>query len=207
MSVRIGSYWLAPVIVVSSIFSVGTALAVGVDARPLSEAERELVYQPVQLVQLSSSLERVDSVDWLIKQLKLADAIGRDDIVESTLQRLFAIERASLSGLYYQGTMFLKRKQPELAEQSYKRLKDIAPNAPQTQSLSSIMAIQGKKRADYQRARLLAKSGRYVEAIEAYQTIFPNGMPSATLELEYLQLQANLDGNWDKVKVGLERLI
>ncbi|EDK28607.1 hypothetical protein VSWAT3_22722 [Vibrionales bacterium SWAT-3] len=172
MSVRIGSYWLAPVIVASGIFFVGTALAVGVDSRPLSEAERELVYQPVQLVQLSSSLERVDSVDWLIKQLKLADAIGRDDIVESTLQRLFAIERANLSGLYYQGTMFLKRKQPELAEQSYERLKDIAPNSPQTQSLSSILAIQGEKRADYQRARLLAKSGRYVEAIKAYQTIF-----------------------------------
>ncbi|CAH6852960.1 Cellulose synthase operon protein C [Vibrio chagasii] len=206
MSVRVGSYWLAPVIVASSICSAGTALAVGVDSTPLSEAERELVYQPVQLVQLSSSLERVDSVDWLIKQLKLADAIGRDDIVESTLQRLFAIERANLSGLYYQGTMFLKRKQPELAEQSYERLKDIAPNAPQTQSLSSIMAIQGEKRADYQRARLLAKSGRYVEAIEAYRTVFPNGMPSAALELEYLQLQANLDDNWDKVKVGLERL-
>ncbi|MCW0469015.1 hypothetical protein OH492_07990 [Vibrio chagasii] len=63
-----------------------------------------------------------------------------------------------------------------------------------------------KKRADYQRARLLAKSGRYVEAIEAYRTVFPNGMPSAALELEYLQLQANLDDNWDKVKVGLERL-
>ncbi|MCW0469014.1 hypothetical protein OH492_07985 [Vibrio chagasii] len=51
-----------------------------------------------QLVQLSSSLERVDSVDWLIKQLKLADAIGRDDIGESTLQRLFAIERLTCPG-------------------------------------------------------------------------------------------------------------
>ncbi|MEZ9738950.1 cellulose synthase subunit BcsC-related outer membrane protein [Vibrio splendidus] len=207
MSVRVGSYWLVPLaIVVSGLFSVGTAKAIGVNSAPLSKAQLDLVYQPVQLVQFSSSLARVDSVEWLVNQLKLADAIGRDDIVESTLQRLFAIERANLSGLYYQATMFLKRKQPELAEQSYQRLKDIAPDSSQARSLSSIMAIQGEKRGDYQRAKLLAKSGRYTEAIKAYQIIFPNGMPSAALELEYLQLQANLDGNWRQVKIGLERL-
>ena len=94
MSVRVGSYWLVPIaIVVSGLFSVGTVKAIGVNSAPLSKAQLDLVYQPVQLVQFSSSLARVDSVEWLVNQLKLADAIGRDDIVESTLQRLFAIEK------------------------------------------------------------------------------------------------------------------
>ncbi|MDF4730774.1 tetratricopeptide repeat protein, partial [Vibrio parahaemolyticus] len=162
--------------------------------------------KPIELVQFSTSLARVDSVEWLVEQLKLADAIGRDDIVESTLERLFAIEESNPTGLFYQANMYLKRKQPELATPVFERLIRQAPHSTQAKNLSSIMAIQGEKRADYQRARLLAKSGRYDEAIQAYKALFPNGMPSPALQLEFLQLQSNLPGSWSSVKQGLERL-
>ncbi|MDF5015076.1 cellulose synthase, partial [Vibrio parahaemolyticus] len=146
---------------------IGTVHAESFSSKPLTKSQLAQVYKPIELVQFSTSLARVDSVEWLVEQLKLADALGRDDIVESTLERLFAIEESNPTGLFYQANMYLKRKQPELAKPVFERLIRQAPHSPQAKNLSSIMAIQGEKRADYQRAQLLAKSGRYDEAIQA----------------------------------------
>ncbi|WP_039958118.1 cellulose synthase subunit BcsC-related outer membrane protein [Vibrio sinaloensis] len=194
--------WLIPLVTMTSGINVAQASY----AAPLSKEQLAAVYQPVSLVQFSTSLARVDSVDWLIGQLKLADAVGRDDIVESTLEQLFAVEESNLTGLFYQANMFLKRQQADLAQQTYQQLNKQAPDSPQAQNLRMILSLNGEKKADYQRAKLLAKSGRYDEAVQAYQGLFPHGMPSAALQLEYLQLISNFEGNWSKVKRGLERL-
>lgn len=196
--------WLISLAMMAS--GITPVYAQSFSSKPLSKAQLAAVYQPVETVQFSTSLARVNSVEWLVEQLKLADAIGRDDIVESTLERLFAIEEGNPIGLYYQANMYLKRKQPELAKQTFQRLTKQSPNSPQAKDLAAIMSLQGDKKGDYQRAKLLAKSGRYEEAIQAYKVIFPNGMPSAALQLEFLQLQSNLDGSWQAVKQGLERL-
>ncbi|EDP58473.1 cellulose synthase subunit BcsC-related outer membrane protein [Vibrio sp. AND4] len=196
--------WLIPLVMMAN--GVNPVYAQGFSSKPLNKAQLATVYQPVEIVQFSTSLDRVNSVEWLVEQLKLADAIGRDDIVESTLERLFAIEEGNPIGLYYQANMYTKRKAPELAKQTFQRLIKKSPNSPQARDLAAIMSLQGDKKGDYQRAKLLAKSGRYEEAIRAYKAIFPNGMPSAALQLEFLQLQSNLDGSWMAVKRGLERL-
>ncbi|HCH2128593.1 cellulose synthase [Vibrio parahaemolyticus] len=205
MSVTGRVLWWIPLVALAA-GGVGTVHAESFSSKPLTKSQLAQVYKPIELVQFSTSLARVDSVEWLVEQLKLADAIGRDDIVESTLERLFAIEESNPTGLFYQANMYLKRKQPELAKPVFERLIRQAPHSTQAKNLSSIMAIQGEKRADYQRAQLLAKSGRYDEAIRAYKALFPNGMPSPALQLEFLQLQSNLPGSWSSVKQGLERL-
>ncbi|ODS04879.1 hypothetical protein VSF3289_04018 [Vibrio scophthalmi] len=84
---------------------MSTAHAAGFSTKPLSKEQLAGVYQPIELVQFSTLATRVNSVDWLVQQLKLADAIGRDDIVESTLERLFAIEDANPTGLFYQANI------------------------------------------------------------------------------------------------------
>ncbi|WP_083627121.1 cellulose synthase subunit BcsC-related outer membrane protein [Vibrio ponticus] len=204
MSVSGRASWLVSLCCIAG--GVGGAQAANFSSKPLSKEQLLGVYQPIEPTQFSTSAARVNSVAWLVEQLKLADAIGRDDIVESTLERLFAIDETSPIGLFYQANMFLKRQQLALAQQTFERLKQSAPNSSQTQDLAEIIAIRTDKKLDYQRAKLLAKSGRYQEAIEAYKTLFPTGMPSAALQLEFLQLQGNLTQNWQMVKQGLEQL-
>ncbi|WP_434998862.1 cellulose synthase subunit BcsC-related outer membrane protein [Vibrio scophthalmi] len=204
MPVKGRASWLVSLCCIAG--GVSTAHAAGFSTKPLSKEQLTGVYQPIELVQFSTSATRVNSVDWLVQQLKLADAIGRDDIVESTLERLFAIEDANPTGLFYQANMYLKRQKLAEAKQTYQRLKNVAPDSVQTRDLAQIIAIRTDKRSEYQRAKLLAKSGRYQQAIEAYKALFPDGMPSATLQLEFLQLQGNLSPNWQEVKQGLERL-
>ncbi|WP_311568087.1 hypothetical protein [Photobacterium arenosum] len=57
-----------------------------------------------------------------------------------------------------------------------------------------------------QQARLLVRAGRYEQALKAYDALFPNGMPSAELQLEYLQAESSLSERWESVKQGLEQL-
>lgn len=153
-----------------------------------------------------SNLQKVDSVEWLSSQLKFAQAMSRNDIVLSTLERLFAIEPNNLDGLYYQTNMYLKLNQIDDAKATFEQLKSLAPNAKQTEKLTVIFAIKYEKKAEFQHARLLARSGRNEEALKAYQKLFPNGMPTEVLQLEYLQVEGNIDSHWSHVKSELELL-
>lgn len=207
MSAIDGSTWVIPLfMMVSGVGYINNAQAFDFKAAPLSQTQLESIYRPVEAVQFSTSLARIDSIEWLMNQLKLADATGRDDIVESTLERLFAIDENSPEGLYYQANMFLKRDQFELAQQTLQRLDIIAPDSPQRRNVSLVIALKSTKKIEYQKAKLLTKAGRYKEAIQAYQSIFPSGMPTPALQLEFLQLQSDAGVNWNNVKQGMERL-
>lgn len=191
------------VLSLGSLFVSHMALAGIVPDTPLTPAQLKQVYQPVTPVRLSASLEGVDSVAFLVEQIALATALNRDDIVASALERLFAIDSQQPDGLYFQARLFLKQHQTEQAQAIANQLK---AGSPQRVALNDLIAIQGPQKAALQQARLLAHAGRYPEALKAYRQLFPNGMPSAELQLEYLQVEGNIREHWDAVKQGLEQL-
>ncbi|KDM89998.1 cellulose synthase subunit BcsC-related outer membrane protein [Photobacterium galatheae] len=188
---------------IGSLFVSQMALAGIVPDTPLTPAQLKQVYQPVTPVRLSTSLVGVDSVAFLVEQIALATALNRDDIVVSALERLFAIDSQQPEGLYYQARLFLKQQQPDQAQAIVNQLK---VGSSQRAALNDLIAIHGPQKAALQQARLLAHAGRYPEALKAYRQLFPNGMPSAELQLEYLQVEGNLRERWNAVKQGLEQL-
>lgn len=207
MTAKLKCAWLMPVTLgISSLISSSSVLADLYQPRLMADIQATNAYQPIQTAQFSTTIGRVNSIEWLVNQLKLADAIDRYDIVTSTLQRLFAINPNNPSGLYYQAKMLLKQHHLQAAEHVFIQLRKVAPNASVTQSLSAVMAIKGRDRKAYQQAQLLSKSGRYNEALRAYNTLFPNGMPTPQLQLEYLLLEGKIRSNYTIVKRGLENL-
>ncbi|WP_037028431.1 cellulose synthase subunit BcsC-related outer membrane protein [Psychromonas aquimarina] len=207
MSIKVDSITRLILLVLGALLLSGTPLVYALQYPPLTKQQRAQVYNVEQAaVSFNSSLEQVDSVEWLLKQLKLADAMNRDDIVESTLERLFAIEADNLDGLYYQTNMYLKRRESDKAAQATETLNRLAPNAEQTLAVNDLLASRGKNKSAFQQARLLARAGRYQEALQAYKKVFPNGMPTSALQLEYLQVEGNMNRRWQTVKLGLERL-
>ncbi|WP_197532049.1 cellulose synthase subunit BcsC-related outer membrane protein [Shewanella violacea] len=174
---------------------------------PLTQQQKKRIYQLDQPLELfETQLAQVDSVDWLLGQLKLAQAMKRDDIVLSTLERLFAIEGNNVSGLYYQANMYLQTKQLDKATAAWKKLQQLAPKSQKTLALNSIFSIRNEKKSEFQRARLLAHSGRYLESLLAYDSVFPNGIPTPSLQLEYLQVEGHIASRWQSVKTSLEKL-
>ncbi|MEI8593450.1 cellulose synthase subunit BcsC-related outer membrane protein [Photobacterium sp. Hal280] len=178
-----------------------------VPTTPLTAQQLEQVYQPVgSAATLSTVIPESNSVAFLVNQIELATALGRDDIVASALERLLAIDSQHPDGLYYQARLLIKQNQLQQAQEVRNQLKASAPQSVQLKALNDLIALQGRKKADLQQARLLVRAGRYEQALNAYDALFPNGMPSAELQLEYLQAEGSLSDRWESVKQGLEQL-
>lgn len=90
---------------------------------------------------------------------------------------------------YFSSSDDINQGKLEDAEQILKQLQQSEPNNPLTLKLVALVGLEGDFKADYQKAQLLARSGRIDEAVKIYHRIFPAGMPTPDLELEYILLK------------------
>ncbi|WP_299004610.1 hypothetical protein [uncultured Shewanella sp.] len=155
---------------------------------------------------LNKSRTQVDSVEWLIEQLRLALALRREDIMLGSLNRLLAIDENNLDGLFYQANRYLLLKDIPNAQLVFNKLNQLSPDSTQAQNLSAQLSLFNENKKVYQSARLFARSGRYEEALVHYEGLFPHGMPTSRLMLEYLTLKGKLDNHWVPVRQKLEAL-
>ncbi|OEF27291.1 hypothetical protein A1QC_06510 [Vibrio rumoiensis 1S-45] len=159
-----------------------------------------------QTFQFSTDLSAVNSKEWLVNQLVYAQLLHRADITDATLQRLFAISPNNLQGLKYQALYLSASKHIDKAQELLKKMQSQAPDARETKQLASYLSIYSTNRSDYQQAQLMSRSGRNVEALKIYDKIFPDGMPTPSMKLEYLLLEDKDSDNWQKVQDGLVQL-
>ncbi|MFV0576412.1 MAG: cellulose synthase subunit BcsC-related outer membrane protein [Vibrio sp.] len=156
-----------------------------------------------QPFEFNTNLAAVDSIDWLLKQAQYAQLLHRADITGPTLERLFAIEPNNAQGLAYQAKYLVETDKLSEAQKVLAQLKKQAPNAQSTKQLETYLSLYGANRSQYQQALLLTHAGRADEALKIYHDLFPNGMPTPQLQLEYLQLMDRKYDNWQKVQDGL----
>src|SRR5690606_33915116 len=138
-------------------------------ATPLTAQQLVQVYQPVDSVTTFFAVPSDSiSVDFLVNQIELATSLGLDDIVESVLERLLAIDSQHPDGLYYQARLLIKQNQLQQAQEVSNQLKAGSPQSVQLKALNDLIAINGRKKAELQQARLLVRAGRYEQALKAY---------------------------------------
>ncbi|WP_298769576.1 cellulose synthase subunit BcsC-related outer membrane protein [uncultured Shewanella sp.] len=170
----------------------------GLDKKPVFIGSRDQA--------LSKSSTQVDSVEWLTEQLRLALAIRRDDIMLGALNRLLAIDANNLDGLFYQANRYLLLEDIANAQLISNKLNQLAPDSKQAHSLRAQLSLFNENKKVYQSARLFAHAGRYEEALAYYERLFPQGMPTPRLMLEYLMLEGKLSSHWQSVRQKLEAL-
>lgn len=181
-----------------------TSLGYSEKVQALESVSAEIITN--QSFQFSTDLGAVNSKEWLVNQLTYAQLLHRPDITEATLQRLFAISPNNLQGLRYQSLYFVENKKIDKAQEVLQKMQSQAPNAKETQKLASYLSIYSTNRSDYQQAQLLSHAGRSSEALKLYDKIFPDGIPTLGLQLEYLLIQDKNPDNWQKVQDGLIQL-
>lgn len=159
-----------------------------------------------QTAAFSTDLATVDSVDWLVNQLKYAQILQRSDITEATLERLYAIAPNSAQALMFQAQYYAQNKRLAEAQAILAKMQLSAPNSPQTVMLETYLSIFTTERSRYQQAKLFARSGRYQQAFDAYQALFPKGAPTPLLQLEMLQVESSLPTHRSSVQSGLVQL-
>lgn len=144
---------------------------------------------------------------WLLGQVRLGEALERDDLVSGALERLQLLEPDSPEAQAAAARLALRRGEPRAAGRHLNRLYRQAPDSPlalQTQVLLKLSLAQGQQAL--QGARLLAASGRVDEARAAYDRLLGGAPPTLELGLEYWRLRSRQDGQRAQAIAALDAL-
>ncbi|MUK29025.1 tetratricopeptide repeat protein [Aliivibrio fischeri] len=151
-------------------------------------------------------VSKVQSKVWLIKQLTYAQLLHRPDITQTTLKRLFAIDPENVEGLSFQAQYLAKSGQVEQAKVILKTLQQKHPKSKVTRQLNDVLSLYGDNKAAYQQIMLQARSGRNKQALTGLKKLFPNGMPTPEIQLQYLKIESGVEGHERRVLFGLKKL-
>ena len=145
------------------------------------------------------SSQQQEQQQWLLQQMRIGEAVHRDDLVRDSLARLELIapdHPQVLVGKIRQA-LAEKTQAQNVAwiEQLLTRLRQQTPeSAPlrQAQALIKLHSQDGLRQL--QQARLLAAAGRFDEASAAFEELFGKEPPDLAMALEYWSARSRISG-------------
>ncbi|RQR49237.1 cellulose synthase [Burkholderia sp. Bp9126] len=147
-----------------------------------------------------------DPVKALIDQGKYWQAHGRGDLAEPAWKKVLRIDPRQPDALFGMGMALADRKDSGGAAAYLERLRQVAPDYPDVDTLSRRLGENSSRDENLNDARRLAQSGESVPAVRKYQQAL-NGKPAAPeLRREYYQALAATPKGWNEARRGLEEL-
>ncbi|MBP3861131.1 MAG: cellulose biosynthesis protein BcsC [Pseudomonas sp.] len=144
---------------------------------------------------------------WLLEQVRIGEAMYREDLVRDSLARLQLISPNNPQALVASIRQALLEKNPELARQRLAQLQNVAPDSAALRQAQSLMKLQDpQSQKDLQQARLFAAAGRPEEAVAIFERLFGNAPPDFATALEYLRIRSNIQGQRAQVIEQLRSL-
>jgi Tfp pilus assembly protein PilF len=157
----------------------------------------------------SPSLVRAASVDRaaLMRQARFWESQGRDDLCIEALGKLLRVLPDDTGAL---AELALAQTRANLGAQARATLQRLRRLDSRHSVFAQVAALERLAKTDRNRlrqVRMLAKAGRNDEALAAMRTLFPQGMPTPELELEYWQIVAANPNSWAQAHAGLAALL
>ncbi|MES2869742.1 MAG: cellulose synthase complex outer membrane protein BcsC [Pseudomonadota bacterium] len=144
---------------------------------------------------------------WLLEQVRVGEALFREDLVRDSLARLQLIAPNNPQALVASIRQALLEKKPELAQQRLAHLQSVAPNSDALRQAQSLIKLQDpQSQKALQQARLFAAAGRPEESAAIFEQLFGNAPPDFATSLEYLRIRSNIPGQRAKVIDQLKAL-
>ena len=134
------------------------------------------------------SAETINEIQFLRQQILLAETTNRYDIAESALEHWLAIDSDSIEVLYLQAQINILKGEFEDAKKNLINFEIKFPNDPRLKQVKSLFYAYNSDKLKLQQARFLSGNQRRSEAIALYQELFPYGMPTVALDIEYINL-------------------
>jgi len=136
---------------------------------------------------------------WLLQQMRIGEALQREDLVRDSLARLRLIAPDDPQVLVGDIRQALADKtQPQNSawiEQRLTRLRQLAPDSAQLRQAQALIKMHSPDGVrQLQQARLLAAAGRFDEASEAFEKLFAKEPPDLASALEYWNARSRISG-------------
>ncbi|MFP1979792.1 cellulose synthase complex outer membrane protein BcsC [Lonsdalea quercina] len=137
----------------------------------------------------------IPPVSWLLQQVRMGETTHQLELVKQSLYRLENIAPDNPDVLAALLRHALMQSDRAKAQSYMDRLNAEAPNsAAARESAVSMMLATAEGRQQWQEARLLAASGRLVEARAGYDALFHGVYPTVDTAYEYWRLVARIPG-------------
>ncbi|MGX9416307.1 cellulose synthase subunit BcsC-related outer membrane protein [Vibrio sp. WJH972] len=152
---------------------------------------------------VSGTTSKGNLIEALIEQGKNAYANYRYDLARGALQRVLAVDPNNIEANYYLGLMAVDSGE---FDKSDVILRAIPIDSRYYQLLITYKDIHTQRSSEYQRAKLLAKAGRYQLAREQYQALFSHGIPAPDIAIDYLIIETKIEATRSNALHGLHQL-
>ncbi|HDS1649975.1 cellulose synthase complex outer membrane protein BcsC [Stenotrophomonas maltophilia] len=133
---------------------------------------------------------------WLLQQVRIGEATGRQSLIEDALARLRMLAPDDRGTLLAILEVQLSQQKVEDATATLQRLRQVGAGSRELAAGDRLwQAYQGDLQQELQQARLFAAGGRSADALAIYRRLFNDAPPGLQLGLEYWRLRgAQADG-------------
>lgn len=139
--------------------------------------------------------DRSEQRQWLLEQIRMGEALHRDDLVRDALGRLRLLEPRDAEVLFASLRLALRERDQDQVTQLMARISQEAPGSVQEHKAKRLIELQQPEATRrLQQARLFAVTGRNQEALEIYDQLFAGEPPSLELALDYWRVRSALPG-------------
>jgi predicted Zn-dependent protease len=147
-----------------------------------------------------------DVVTALAGQARFWYGEGRDDLAEESVAKLFRIAPENLQGLEVLARVELRRRHPDAVRKLLDRMRRAQPDAAEIRRVEAAMRVDTDDRDALRRIRELSRANRNADAASALRSLYPDGMPTEDLTLEYWRIVAGTANGQAHARAGLQEL-
>ncbi len=150
----------------------------------------------------------VQPVAWLLEQVRIGEARGREDLVSNSLYSLSLVEPDHPELLAAQARQALRQGKVKEAGALLARLgKQDPDSALYRQGMANLALNEPARRQQLQQARLLTSAGRLEEAERLYRSLFSGDLPpNLDVAVDYALLQTRIPAMKAKGLAALEAI-
>jgi cellulose synthase operon protein C len=157
----------------------------------------------------SPAWARAASVDRaaLMRQARFWESQGRDDLCIEALIKLLRVLPDDTGALAELALAQTRANRGGQAAATLQRLRKLDSRHPVFAQVAALERLAKTDKSRLRQVRMLAKAGRNDEALAAMRTLFPQGMPTPELALEYWQIVGANQNTWAEAHAGLAALL
>ncbi|WP_413042905.1 cellulose synthase complex outer membrane protein BcsC [Pseudomonas sp. YJ42] len=151
--------------------------------------------------------DRAEQAEWLLAQIRAAEAVSRDELVHDALTRLQRVAPGDARALLAEMRLALRQRNPQQVEALQQRLQRSAAGTEAERAgrvLYSLSREAGQQQL--QQARLAAMAGRPEDALQGFRALYGDKPPTLELAVEYWRVRSAQPGQRSLAIDALRRL-
>lgn len=152
-------------------------------------------------------MDRAEQTEWLLSQIRAAEAVSRDELVHDALARLERVAPGNAQALLAQMRLALRQRDQQRVAALQQNLQETAPGTEAERIGRVLHALSNDAgQQQLQQARLAAMAGRPEDALEGFRALYGDQPPTLELAVEYWRVRSAQPGQRSQAIAALRRL-